>query len=194
MKRHLLSLLFIAGLLAGGCATQIKTETTQNPPPAEKFANFTRFEMPKIALLPPYAGQEANERALVKIQENVNLRMNPALQTWNSSAPAGAPARTLRIETTIPEIKFINATSRVWAGAMAGSSAVIVRVKISEQETGKVIAEPIFYARAAAMSGAYSLGGADNAMLVRIANRLSDYLLANYSQAVGGVTGAEPAK
>jgi hypothetical protein len=31
-------------------------------------------------------------------------------------------------------------------------------------------------------------------MLVRIANRLSDYLLANYGQAVGGVTGAEPAK
>ncbi len=57
-----------------------------------------------------------------------------------------------------------------------------------------MIAEPIFYARAAAMSGAYSLGGADNAMLVRIANRLSDYLLANYGQAVGGVTGAEPAK
>lgn len=194
MKRQLLPLLFIAGVFAGGCATQIKTETTQNPPPAEKFANFTRFEMPKIALLPPYAGQEANERALGKSQENVNLRMNPALQTWNSSAPAGAPARTLRIETTIPEIKFINATSRVWAGAMAGSSAVIVRVKISEQETGKVIAEPMFYARAAAMSGAYSLGGADNAMLVRIANRLSDYLLANYSQAVGGVTGAEPAK
>jgi len=194
MKCHLLPLLFIAGLFAGGCATQIKTEITQNPPPAEKFANFTRFEMPKIALLPPYAGQEPNERALVKIQENVNQRMNPALQTWNSSAPAGAPVRTLLIEATVPEIKFINATSRVFAGAMAGSSAVILRVKIAERETGKVIAEPIFYARAAAMSGAYSLGGADNAMLVRIANRLSDYLLANYSQAVGGVTGAEPAK
>jgi hypothetical protein len=194
MKCYLLPLPLLAGLFAGGCATQIKTDTTQNPPPAEKFANFTRFEMPKIAILPPYAGQEPNERALVKIQENVNQRMNPALQTWHSSAPAGVPIRTLLIEAAVPEIKFINATSRVFAGAMAGSSAVILRVKIAEKETGKVIAEPIFYARAAAMSGAYSLGGADNAMLVRIANRLSDYLLANYGQAVGGVTGAEPAK
>lgn len=194
MQRHLLPLLLVAGLFAAGCATQIKTETTLNPPPAEKFANFTRFDMPKIALIPPYAGQEPNERALVKIQENVNLRMNPALQTWNSSAPAGAAVRTLLIEATISEIKFINATSRVFAGAMAGSSAVILRARITEKETGKVIAEPLFYARAAAMGGAYSMGGTDNAMLVRIANRLSDYLLANYSQAVGGITGAEPAK
>jgi hypothetical protein len=194
MQRHLLPLLLVAGLFAAGCATQIKTETTLNPPPAEKFANFTRFDMPKIALIPPYAGQEPNERALVKIQENVNLRMNPALQTWNSSAPAGAAVRTLLIEATISEIKFINATSRVFAGAMAGSSAVILRARITEKETGKVIAEPLFYARAAAMGGAYSMGGTDNAMLVRIANRLSDYLLANYSRAVGGITGAEPAK
>lgn len=183
-----------AVLLAGGCATQIKTDVTQNPPPAEKFADFTRFEMPKLALLPPYAGQEPNERALVKIQENVDLRMKPALQVWNGAAPAGAAARTLLIEATIPELKFINATARVFAGAMAGSSAVILRVRITEKETGKIVAEPIFYARAAAMGGAYSMGASDNAMLVRIANRLSDYLLGNYSQAIGGVTGAEPAK
>jgi len=194
MKRQHLPLQFLVGLFAAGCATPITTETTQNPPPAEKFANFTRFEMPKIALLPPYAGQEPNERALAKIQENVSLRMTPALQTWNRSAPAGARPRTLLIEATIPEIKFINATTRVFAGAMAGSSAVILRARITEKETGQVIAEPLFYARAAAMGGAYSVGGTDNAMLTRIANRLSDYLLANYSQAVGGVTGAEPAK
>jgi hypothetical protein len=194
MKTRLLfSLLGIAVL--AGCATHITTTVTQNPPPAEKFSNFTRFEMPNITLAAPYAGQEANEKALVKIQENVALKMNPALQTWNSQGTSsGGAVRTLLIEPTITEIKFINATSRVWAGAMAGSSAVILRTKISEKETGKVIAEPHFYSRAAAYSGAFSLGAADNAMLVRIANRLSDYLLANYSQAVGGPTGADPAK
>lgn len=188
-------LFFLATLLVvAGCATQIKTDVTQNPPPAERFSQFTHFEMPPIVLQPPYAGQEANEKALIKIQENVALKMTPALATWNASAPAGAPKRTLRIDLSIPEIKFINATSRVFAGALAGSSAVILRARLTEKETGKVIAEPEFYARAAAMGGAYSVGGTDNAMLVRIANRLTDYLLANYSQAVGGPTGAEPAK
>lgn len=191
----LLPLVLIAGIVAGGCVTHIKSEITQNPPPAEKFSNFTRFEMPTIVLVAPYAGQEANEKALVKIQENVSLKMTPALAAWNNSGETGGrPVRTLLIESTIPEIKFINATSRVWAGAMAGSSAVILRARIIEKETGKVVAEPEFYARAAAMSGAYSIGGADNAMLVRIANRLTDYLLANYPQAVGGPSGAVPAK
>jgi hypothetical protein len=195
MKIRLLSsLLLAATFLCGGCATNIKTQDTQNPPPAEKFSNFSRFEMPRIALAPAFAGQEANEKALIKIQENVDLRMNPLLTAWNGRTPSAGASRTLLIEPTVTEIKFINATSRVWAGAMAGSSAVILRVKLSEKETGKVIAEPHFYARAAAYSGAFSLGGADNAMLVRVANRLSDYLQGNFDQAVGGVTGAEPAK
>jgi hypothetical protein len=192
--RSHLSLLWIAALAVAGCATNITTDVLQNPAPTEKFSNFTRFEMSKIALPAPYAGQEANEKALAKIQENVSAKMTPLLETWNRSAAPGAPVRTLLIEPTVTDIKFINATSRVWAGAMAGSSAVIIRARISEKETGKVIAEPHFYSRAAAYSGAFSLGGADNAMLIRIATRLSDYLQANYTEAVGGRTGAEPPK
>ena len=54
-----------------------------------------------------------------------------------------------------------------------------------------MIGEPHFYARAAAFSGATSFGAADNAMLIRVANRLADYLQANYTEAVGGRTGAD---
>lgn len=184
-------ILLTVTLLASGCVTHIKTDVLQNPPPAEKFSGFTRFEMTDVKLVPPYAGQEANEKALVKIQQNLALRMTPTLQTWNHDATA-ATARTLLIEPTVTEIKFINATSRVWAGAIAGSSAVILRVKITEKETGRVIGEPLFYARAAAYSGAFSFGAADNAMLIRIANRVADYLQGNFNEAVGGRTGAEP--
>jgi hypothetical protein len=42
------------------------------------------------------------------------------------------------------------------------------------------------------MGGAWTFGSTDNAMLVRIANRLTDYLAANYASPVGGPTGAEP--
>jgi hypothetical protein len=38
--RILQPLLIVAGLFTGGCATQIKTEVTQNPPPMEKFSNL----------------------------------------------------------------------------------------------------------------------------------------------------------
>lgn len=186
-------LLLAAALFFGGCATHIKTDVTQNPPPAEKFSAFTRFEMAKLSLVPPYAGQQANEVALKKIQENVSLKADPLLQGWNAAGAAATPARTLAITPVVTEIKFISGGKRFWAGAMAGSSAVILKATFTDKETGKVIAAPIFYARANAWGGAYSIGSTDNVMLVRIAGRLTDYLATNYAAAVGGPSGAEPA-
>ena len=182
-----------AAIVVAGCVTKIKSDVTQNPPPAERFSAFTRFELSKVALVPPYAGQEANERALVKIQENVSAKADPLLAGWNA-AGANAPARTLVIQPTITEIKFISGGKRFWGGAFAGSSAVILRVTFTEKETGRVIASPEFYSRAAAMGGAWTFGATDNTMLIRIANRFTDYLAANYAAAVGGPSGAEPAK
>jgi len=181
----------LLGLLTG-CATHITTTVTRNPPPAEKFSAFNRFELAKIALPPPYAGQGGNEKARAKIQEDLSQRMDPALKQWNATGATEEPARTLLIEPAIAEIKFINGTARFWAGAMAGSSAVIMKARISEKETGRVIATPMFYARAEAWGGAWTFGVTDNLMLDRIAGRLADYLLGNYGSAVGGVTGAEP--
>jgi hypothetical protein len=102
--------------------------------------------------------------------------------------------RTLVIKPVISEVKFISGGKRFWAGALAGSSAVILDVTFTEKETGKLIAKPTFYARAAAMGGAWSIGSTDNVMLVRIAGRLTDYLAANYAAAVGGPSGANPGK
>ncbi len=186
--------LLLASAFLSGCVTHITTDITHNPPPVEKFSAFNRFELAKIALVPPYAGQEANERALVKIQENVSLKADPLLQDWNAAGAAAPLVRTLVITPVVTEIKFISGGSRFWAGAFAGSSAVILTAKITEKETGQVIATPMFYARAAAMGGAWTFGTTDNLMLVRIADRLTDYIAANYTAAAGGPTGAEPPK
>lgn len=180
-------------LVLTGCITHIKSRVGQNPAPAEKFANFSSIEIAPISLEPPYAGQDANEKALRKIQDNVNLRTRPLLNEWNAHATEPG-ARTLLVQPRVTEIKFINGSARVWATWMAGSSAVILRVDFIDKATGQRIAQPEFYARAAAMSGAFSFGAADNVMLIRIATRFTDYLKANYSQAVGGPSGAEPEK
>jgi hypothetical protein len=116
---------------------------------------------------------------------------DPLIDGWRQAAPVASKPRTLVITPLITEIKFISGGSRFWAGSLAGSSAVILKVTITEKETGKVIATPIFYAKAAAMGGAWTFGATDNIMLVRIANRLTDYLAANYASAVGGPTGVD---
>ena len=184
----------VAAALLGGCVTHITTDITQNPPPAEKFAGFTRFELAKVALVAPYAGHEANESALVKIQENVSLKTDPLLQGWNAAGATVTPVRTLVITPVVTEIKFIRVGIRILAGALPGSSAVILRATITEKETGQAIASPLFFARAAAMGGRWTFGVTDNLMLTRVADRFTDYLAANYGAAVGGPTGAEPRK
>lgn len=81
---------------------------------------------------------------------------------------------------------------RFWAGAFAGSSAVVMQVNFKDAETGNTIAAPTFYQHASAMGGAFSIGGTDNTMLYRIAEIINDYVMRNYENAVGGPTGATP--
>ena len=192
IRSLLLVLIAAAGLI--GQAANVSTTVMTNPAPTEKLSGFTHFEMAKIIMAAPYAGQPANEKALLKIQENVNLKADPLLKSWNEKGTSATPVRTLVITPVITEIKFIGGSARVWGGAFAGNSGVIIAVRFTEKETGKDIANPMFFARASAMGGAWTFGTTDNLMLTRVAGRLTDYLAANYTDAVGGPTGADAPK
>jgi hypothetical protein len=175
--------------MASGCATKgIKVDSTTNPPPVNKFSDFGRFELREIAIADEYSGYDANINAKIKIEETLRSNLDQQLKEWNQSDHSKKRG-TLIIEPKIVQIKFISGGARFWAGALAGSSAVNMEVIYREKETGEVIASPQFYQHAAAMAGAYSFGGADNAMLERIANIIADYTIANYNEAVGGPTG-----
>lgn len=190
MSRITLVLFAALSLALGGCVTHIKEDATYNPAPAERFSNFNHFELQPLALPPPFAGQAPNERARTKVQENIAARLATTIAAWNTAARDAQPVRTLVLEPSVAEIKFISVGSRIMAGAIPGSSAIILKVRISEKETGRVIATPEFYARGNTWAGAFSFGATDNVMLTRVANRFADYVLANYAVAVGGPTGA----
>jgi hypothetical protein len=186
MKKLLAALGLACAVLLTGCATNIKSAVTQNPPPAAAWSQYGRIELKPLSMGAPYAGQDANEAAKRKIQENIDARLNAAIAEWNASATG---AGTIVIEPAITEIKFISGGSRFLAGAMAGSSAVILRARVTDADSGRVLATPEFYSKAGAYAGAYSFGGADNAMLTRIANRFADYVVGNYERPVGGPSG-----
>ncbi len=180
--RSLLGLALVL-IVMTGCITQIKPSTEQNPKPAAEFSAFNRFELSALKAGNPEVAEQQD--AMAKIQESIAKRLKTRLNAWNSR-PVRGETRTLLIEPTITELKFVGGGGRFVGGALAGSSAVVMRAKFTERETGKAIAHPEFYARAAAMGGAYSFGGTDNAMLERIANSLAVYVFTNYKQSVGG--------
>lgn len=189
----LLSAAFITIYLTGCATNYIKTSGEMNPPPKAKFSEFQQFEMRKLTISPEYADHPANKKAAAKIQELLHLRMDSLLETWNQKS-AGSAGQTLVIEPEVTQIKFIGGAARFWAGALAGSSAVTMKVTYKDQSSGETIAEPNFYQHANAIGGAYSFGGTDNSMLNRIANLVMNYTNANYDEAVGGPTGTPASK
>ncbi|AWI09005.1 hypothetical protein [Ereboglobus luteus] len=189
VQRTLIPTVIASVIFLSGCATQIRPAATQNPPPTEIFNQFARFEMSPVTLAPAYADSDTNKKALRKIQEHVTSLSSPILNSWNHIGTQQPVGRTLSITPVITEIKFIGGAARFWVGAMAGSSAVVMRVTFTEKETGNVVATPEFYAVGNAMAGAWTVGGADNQMLSLIAGRMTDYMGRNYTEAVGGPTG-----
>jgi hypothetical protein len=162
-----------------------------NMPPKVPFSSFDRIELGPVTLAAPFDKHKANIAAQAKIQGYVTTRLAPLSLVINGRESKSETTRILLIEPRIEKIKFIGTGARLWAGAMAGSSQVLMRVKISDKQTGEVIAEPEFYQRANAFGGAYSAGGTDNDMLSRIADLMATYLSGNLEAAVGGPTGAE---
>ena len=190
MKSCFILLVFLSAF-GVACAGTIIENKVDNPAPQAAFKTFSHFEVKKITMGPPYAGQAANEKALKKIQQNFDLRVNPLVEKWNKPATAAANGKTLVIEPRIDQIKFINGTARFWAGAFAGDSGVILKIRFVDKDTGKVIAEPEFYQRANKHGGTWSIGATDNNMLVRITEVSTRYITANYDNAVGGPTGLD---
>lgn len=121
-----------------------------------------------VALNPAYADHNSNLSAAAAIDRNLRKSLVPHLTAWDRHE-----GKALVIERHIEEIKFIGGAARFWAGALAGSSAVTMRVGYRDAETGVVIASPAFYQHAKAMSGAWTVGGADNGMLLRIAGLIT---------------------
>lgn len=160
-----------------------------NPPPSAPFNGYGSYELKPLVMGAPYAGQAPNEKAAARIREHLAAQVAPIVTAWTSAGTAAGKPGTLEIEPVVEQIKFIGGSTRFWVGAMAGSSYVVLRLKIREKDTGTVLAEPEFFQRAAAMSGAWTVGGQDNDMLQRIVTVATAYLTANYPAAVGGPTG-----
>ena len=195
LLRSLQTLLIGLALLAPVALAKDKVEvaasSATNPAPAEAFSAFDRFEVARITMGAPWAGQKPNEAALVNLQANLDERSGPWLAEVNGAAAVEGEPRVLRIEPYVAGIRFISGGKRVFAGAFAGKSRVLLKLRIVDAGTGTVIAEPEFYQHAAGMAGAYSFGGADKAMLARVTSLAVDYLRANHAAAVGGPTGGE---
>lgn len=169
--------------LTTGCATTNIGPPSEAPAPAiTKLSAFDMVVLRKAIIAPAYADHPANQKALVKIDENLQKEFSvvfPSISMIDPNAAAPTKAGTLVIEPKIQKIKFIGGAARFWSGAMSGSSAVLMQVTFIDAATKKVIASPTFFQRAAAYGAAWSFGATDRDMLVRIAQVATSYAREN---------------
>lgn len=185
--RLLFSTAFISALLlTAGCATTVVEKPSAMNPPTERLGSFDTVVLVASEMGAPYAGQGANEKAKKKIDEEI---LNGLSSVFGASvnfenvssfadAQSVAKGKTVVIQPVIKQIKFVNATARVWAGAMAGSSVVVMDVKYIDLNSGEQIGIAGFQRVASAYSGAFGI--ADNRMLSDTAQDVVTFTRSNY--------------
>jgi hypothetical protein len=164
---------FVLGL-GQGCATRLRQPSGPPESPKVKFSTFETVTLKHVEIAPKFASAGANKKAAKKIDEQLFMEMRKVFTDLRDDAETPAQGGLL-IEPLIEEIKFIGGGARFMVGAMAGSSAVPMKVTFTDVATGEVIAAPEFYQSANAFAGAYSYGAADNRMLSAIASDIASY-------------------
>lgn len=177
-----LSIIILALFFVSGCATNLTKPSVAPTPTKVKLSNFTNFEMKTVGISEKFGGSSANQRAQKKIEEHLFNNMQMVFTNLKRIDEGGdfstSSKRTLQITPFIKEIKFISGGARFMVGAMAGSSAVLMQVTLTDSSNGEVIANPEFYRDASAFSGGF-YGSADNRMLERIAKDIVQYCQMN---------------
>lgn len=179
--------------LVAACVTalaKVAFADTTNPPPTKALGGFASYELQAITLDAADAATKGKDTAAHEVQGHFDALVAPVVKEWNDK-PAANSADRLVIEPRIDEIKKVSGGARFWGGAWAGNSHVTMHVKLTEQPSGVVIAEPIFFQQAAAMSGAWTVGAQDKDMLRRIAKLVADYLRGNYDTPKPSPTGSD---
>ena len=154
------------GCLAA-CTTEIHAQDETIRPPKVPFGHYKTIVLEPLVVAHT-EGDDSDREAAERIGTDLQKCLATALPST-----AGGPRLVIRPE--IKDLKKVNASERVLMGSLAGSSAVLLNLTYTDAATKQVIANPTFYAKAAAMSGAWTFGGADNAMLERIATTACAY-------------------
>ncbi|HTF85667.1 MAG TPA: hypothetical protein VL987_13880 [Cellvibrio sp.] len=177
----ILSLFFVYG-----CATQITEQPSKVTRATVNLGEYKKVILVKSEIAKPYANQSANIKAVNKIDEVLASRLGAIFDEVEVKTAQEVAAMdfsaieerdVLLIKPLVKQVKFIGGAARFWAGAMAGSSVVILDASFEEAKTGKQLSNPGFLRKAGAYTDAF--GVASNAMLSDVAQDVANYAIAN---------------
>ena len=148
-----------------------------------KFGEFKAVEIKATEITEKKYQKPGNEKSAAKIDEMLQTQLKyifPDLKV----IPAGGEfskgkERTLQITPSITLIRIVSTGSRVWLGAMAGGSDLVMHVDYRDSSTGEIIAHPDFWKGNNAWAGGSSWGAADNQIRDAIVSQIVAYTSGN---------------
>jgi hypothetical protein len=167
--------------LSSANAVAVHTSILASDVPKEILSHFSKFKLEKTTINPKFNANAGNVQTGVNLDHGLDLTLNPKLTKWTNDKIS----RTLVIKPHIEAVRFIGGGARFFVGRMAGRSWIYVKVRLIDEASGEVIAEPEFYRIAEAANG-YTLARADYKMVEDEAADITSYLENNYSAAIGG--------
>ena len=157
--------------------------------PARALSEYARYELRDIQ-----AKVEVHPKVMTKLTTELKLHIDDALTRWNAAGAQAGRAGTLAIEMVVTDMKFVSGGKRFWAGALAGGSHAAAEVRLVDADSGQVVESETFQHKASAMSGSFSIGAADNAMLDRLAESAANWVIARHNAvATPAESGQQPA-
>jgi hypothetical protein len=155
------------------CTTNIHAKDETVVPPSVPFGAYKSFEIAPLTVA-KIEGEGGDLQAVETIRTALGACLSSVVTPYEKG---GAPR--LKITPVIENMKKVGTAERLLVGALAGSSAVLLNVRYTDSDTKATVANPTFYAKAAAMSGAWTFGIQDDAMLDRIVQSACDYTKEN---------------
>lgn len=173
-------------VLLFGCATQVTEKPTETSRSSIALSSFSKVILVKSKIAAEYDGQGANLKAVKKVDEILGQRTksllsNVAIIEQNELATMDfsrvKSGETLIIEPYVKQVKFIGGAARFFAGAMAGSSVIIMDATFKDAADSSVIGKTGTYRRAGAYADPFGTGS--NRMLSDAANDIANYIQVN---------------
>jgi hypothetical protein len=167
----------LLALLAAGCATHIYAKDETIKPTKVTFRHYQDAVMKPLAW---GAESDVDDKVVRRVEEVLLTCMKTVftnIKPFDAAEVAGMQS-VLVIEPSIVDMKKVNVAQRIFFGAMAGSSAGLLKVTFVGEKGDEVLAEPVFYAKANAWASPFGIE--DNAMLSRLPNEACDYARYNY--------------
>lgn len=176
----------IVVLLLAGCAADPEKlnsvaveEAARLSKPTKTFASFAEYELKPFVLSPAVTEDEDKVVEAKILEQHINDKLLPLFDMWSRADPTDRSGKLI-VQPELVSIRIVSGGARFWIGAFAGDSNIDLDLKITEKDSGDVIATPRIQRDADAMAGGWSIGKSDDNLHDYIAFITREYFESNY--------------